>query len=106
MDNRWKMEKAHLEKKLETKNVEVENLQKQLKEMEGQFESRVEEVKQNQDQEVASLESEMKMQIGDIQSQLKEVMAERKNEQGLRVLPFEMVCAFRDHWYEANSVVT
>ena len=108
MDNRWKMEKAHLEKMLETKNVEVENLQKQLKEMKVQFESRVEEVmlRNQRNQEVDILKSEMKTQIGDIQSQLKEVMAERKNERGLRDLPFEMVCAFKDHWYEANSVVS
>ena len=32
-----------LEKKLETKNMDVENLQKRLAEMEVQFESRVEE---------------------------------------------------------------
>merc|ERR1711971_701668 len=72
MDNRWKMEKAHLEKKLETKNVEVENLQKQLKEMEVQFESRVEEVmlsnqRNQRNQEVTSLKGELKMQIGDLQ---------------------------------------
>ena len=104
MDNRWKMEKDHLEKKLETKNVEIENLQKQLKEMEVQFESRMDEVmlSTQKNQEVASL----KMQIGDIHSQLKEVKAERKNERGLRDLPFEMVCAFKDHWYDANSVVS
>jgi len=109
-----------LEKKLETKNVNVENHQKQLKEMEVQFESKVEE-------EVVSLKSEMT----ELQNQLKEVKAEKKNqnqetakslksevenqlkaevkkeldkvlpaavEQGLRDMPFEMVCAYKYNW--------
>ena len=37
MDISLKTEKAHLEKKLKTKNVEVENLQQQLTEMKVQF---------------------------------------------------------------------
>ena len=60
-----------LEKKLETKNVEVENLQQQLKEMKVQFadiERRVEEVmlstqKKNQNHEVARLKSEMREEV-------------------------------------------
>ena len=133
-----------LEKKLETKNAEVENLQEQLKEMKVQFaeiESRMEGMmlstqKKYQNHEVDSLKSEMTMQIGDLQSQLKEVKAESKNEnqevakslksemtkqckaeikkelekalpsaveQGLRDLPYEMVCAYKELWYEADS---
>jgi len=118
-----------LQRKLETKNVNVENLQKQLMEMEVQFESKVGE-------EVASLKSEMT----ELQNQLKEVKAEKKNqnqeiaknlksevenqchtevkkeldkvlptavEQGLRDLPFEMVCAYQDYWTvrAADSIV-
>ena len=59
LDISWKTEKAHLEKKLERKNVEVENLQKRVKEMEVQFESRVEEAmlstQKKNHQEVTSL---------------------------------------------------
>ena len=114
-----------LEKKLETKNVEVENLQQQVKEGELQFESRVEE-------EIANLKSELTMQNADLQNQLKEVdqnrselamqIADLQNqckaevkkelekvlptavEQGLRDLPFEMVCAYRYNWETVGVV--
>ena len=33
MDTSWKMEKAHLEKKLETMNLEVENLESRMDEV-------------------------------------------------------------------------
>ena len=59
MEISWKAEKAHLENKLETKNMEVENLQQQLKEMKVQFaeiESRVE--------EISGLKSEMRAEAG------------------------------------------
>ena len=116
-----------LEMKLEAKNVEVENFQKRLTEMEVQTESRVEEMlrtrNQNQNQEVASLKSEMKMEIAGIQNQLQEVKAARKNQnqevakslknemtaavdQGLRDLPFEIVCAYQKEWKLADSVVS
>ena len=120
LENNWRQE-------LETKNAEVENLQKELKEMKVQFtkmESRIEEMmlgtqKKNQNQVIASLKSE----IGDLQNQLKEVKAEKRNEnqevakslknemtaavdQGLRDLPFEMVCAYQKEWKLADSVVS
>merc|ERR1712037_249542 len=95
-----------LERKLETKNVDVENIQKQLKEMEVQFESKVvEEVLLSTQKEVASLKSEMTMQIADLQNQCQtEVKKEVDKvlptavEQGLRDLPFEMVCAYKHRW--------
>ena len=61
MDISWKAEKAHLEKKLETKNVEVENLQKRVKQMEVQFERRLEEamLSTQKNQEITSLKSQM-----------------------------------------------
>merc|ERR1712037_733688 len=84
-----------LEKKLETKNVEVENLQKLVKEGEVL----------NTLKEVASLKSELTMQIADLQNQCKaEVKKEVDKvlptavEQGLRDLPFEMVCAYQSEW--------
>merc|ERR1719391_1642244 len=80
--------------------------------------------------EVASLRSEMTMQIGALQNQLEEGKAERRIqnqmnqmqcqaevkkeldkalptavEQGLRDLPFEMVCAYKYDWRKADSVV-
>ena len=118
-----------LEEKLETKNVEVENLQKRLKEIEVQFESRVEEVilrtQKKNHQEVASLKSEMKIQMADLQNQLKEVKTQETKmeckaevkkeldkvlptavEQGLRDLPFEMVCAYRHDFSAPNSTIS
>jgi len=72
MDTGWEMEKAHLEKNLATKNMEVENLQKQLKELNVQFakiEIRMEEVmlgtqRKNQHQEIANLKNEMEARFG------------------------------------------
>merc|ERR1712233_285548 len=113
MEISWKTEKANLEKKLEAKNTEVEDLQKrmkkgeeEMKEAEVQFENRVEE-------EVASLKSELRMEIADFQNQCQaEVKSEVEKvlptavEQGLRDLPFEMVCAYQDKWYHAsNSII-
>ena len=92
MDNRWKMEKAHLEKMLETKNVEVENLQKQLKDMEVHFESRMEEVILSQKKN----QQEMKMQCkAEMKKELDKVLP-TAFEQGLKDLPFEMVCAYKE----------
>ena len=102
-----------LEKKLEVKNAELENLQRRFNEVE--VESRVEEVmlstQKKNHKELAGLKSEMTIQIADLQNQCKEeVKKEVDNvlptavEQGLRDLPFEMVCAFEDHWYGVGVV--
>ena len=91
------------------KNAEVENLQKQPKEVELQFESRVNQVmlstqKKNQNQ--SSLKSEVPMQCkAEVMKELDKVLPAAV-EQGLRDLPFEMVCAFREKTDEANSVVS
>merc|ERR1712210_325814 len=87
-----------LDKKLETKNVEMENLQQQVKEGELQFENRVEE-------EIASLKSELTMQIGEEVKKEVDKVLPTAVEQGLRDLPFEMVCAYRGTWTAANSIV-
>merc|ERR1712018_714067 len=94
-----------MEKKLEAKNTEVEDLQKQMKEAE-EFESRVEE-------EIAGLKSELRMEIADFQNQCQaEVKSEVEKvlptavEKGLRDLPFEIVCAYQHVWRAANSIVT
>jgi len=87
-----------LEKKLEIKNVEVENLQQQVKEGELQFENRVEE-------EIASLKSELTIQIGEEVKKEVDKVLPTAVEQGLRDLPFEMVCAYRGTWTAANSIV-
>merc|ERR1712037_76941 len=88
LDISWKLEKADLEKKLETKNAEVENLQERVKEGEVQFESRVEGLilrtqRKNENQEVASLKSEMRADV------------KEEVDKGLRDLPSEMVCAYK-----------
>ena len=103
MEISWKAEKAHLENKLEAKNMEVENLQEQLKEVKVQFteiESRMEEVmlstqKKNENtvEEVASLKSEMRAEV------------KKGVDEGLRDLPFEMVCAYKHIWTAANGVI-
>merc|ERR1712210_56118 len=124
MDISWKLEKANLEEKLEVKTLEVENLHKRVKEGELQFESRLEEVMLNTLKEVASLKSEMTMQLKEVKAQqknknqafahsLKSEMETRCKgevkkevdkvlptavEQGLRDLPFEMVCAYKEIW--------
>ena len=94
MDISWKLEKADLEKKLETKNVEVENQQQQLKEMKVQFaeiESRM----------AVSVKSEVKVEV---KKELDKVLPTAV-EQGLRDLPFEMVCAHQYAWQASNSVI-
>ena len=97
-----------LEKKLETKNAEVENLQKRLTEMEVQF--------GRKNKQVAEIERKMDEVILNTQSNQMECKAEVKKEvdkvlptaveQGLRDLPYEMVCAYRSSLFEANSIVT
>ena len=115
-----------LERKLETKNVEVENLEEQLKEMKVQFgnkdreaaflkkqvaelERKMDEVMQRtqKNQVVANrLTSEVKMQCkAEVEKELDKVLPDAV-EQGLRDLPNEMICALKQDWYEANSVVT
>ena len=84
-----------LENKLEGKNVDVDNLHNQLKEVQlgyshkkaadlqkefAKMESRMEEMVLRTQKEVASLRSEMTMQIGAMQNQLEEVKAERNNQ--------------------------
>ena len=94
-DISWKMEKEHLENELETKNVEVENLQQQLKEMKVQFaeiESRVE--------DIATFKSEMRAEV---RKELDKVLP-TVVEQGLRDLTFEMVCAFKNDWLNLGVV--
>ena len=112
MDTSWKMEKAHLEKKLETKNVEVENLDKRVNAGEVQFaelETRTDEVmlstqKRNQNQDVASVRSAVSAEL---EKKLEEVLPDAV-EQRLRDLPFEMVCAFQNYLnsVEDDSTVT
>merc|ERR1712210_449651 len=115
MDISWKMEKANLERKLEVKTLEVENLNKRVKEGELQFESRLKEVMLNTQKEVASLKSEMTMQSHSLKSDGEaRCKAEVKKEldkvlptaveQGLRDLPFEMVCAYQSKWDKVGVI--
>ena len=112
-----------LERKLD---VEVENLEEQLKEMKVQFgnkdreaaflkkqvaelERKMDEVmlRTQKNQVVANrLTSEVKMQCkAEVEKELGKVLPDAV-EQGLRDLPYEMICALKQDWYEANSVVT
>ena len=110
-----------LEKKLEATNVEVENLQKQLKEMKvqcGHSDRKAADLerqfaKMESKMEKLMLRAEKKESVADLKS---EVRAEVKKEldkvlptaveEGLKDLPYEMVCAYRGAWSEANSIVT
>ena len=105
-----------LESKLETKIVEVENLQTQLKEVKVQFaeiERKIEEVmlssqNKDQNQEIACLKkqvADLEIKVDQGASLKSEMRAEVKKEvdEGLRDLPFEMVCAYKHEWTEANS---
>merc|ERR1711990_283857 len=110
-----------LEKKLEAKNVEVENLQNQLKEvkvqcghsdkkaadLEKQFakmESRMEEMmlRTQRNEGVAGLKSEVRAEV---KKELDKVLPTAV-EEGMKDLPYEMVCAYKGAWSEANSIVT
>ena len=90
MDISWKLEKALLEAKLEAKNVEAEDLQNQINE------------NRNKNQEVADrLKSEVEAEV---KKELNKVLPIAV-EQGLRDLPFEMVCAYKEDW-EGLGVVS
>ena len=91
-----------LEKKLETKNVEVEHLQQQLKEMKVQFAEIERVVSSQKNQEVASLKSEMRTEM---KKELDKVLPTAV-EQGLRDLPFEMVCSYRHDFSTSNSIIS
>ena len=102
MDTSWKMEKAHLEKKLETKKVEVENLEKRVNAGEVQFaelESRMDEV-------MLSTQKSAEVRSA-VQTELDAALPDAV-EQILRDLPFEMVCAFQNYLnsVEDDSTVT
>ena len=55
-----------------------------------------------------NIEMSLLLKVEDVASLKSEMRADVKEEvdKGLRDLPFEMVCAFKDHWYDANSVVS
>jgi len=63
--------------------------------------------RKNENQEVAkSLKSEMKMQCqAEVKKELDKVLPTAV-EQGLRDLPFEMVCAYKGEWSAANGAIS
>ena len=116
MDISWKEEKAHLENRLDTKNVEMEDLRRRLEEVELLLESRVEEVMartQSRNEEMLRtqnnqevLNSELTLQCrAEVKKELDKVLQEAV-QQGLRDLPFEMICARKITWDKADSVVS
>merc|ERR1712210_439614 len=89
-----RVEEFMLNTQKETKNSEVENLQKQLKEIKVQFaefESRM----------VVSVKSEVRAEV---KKEVDKVLPTAV-EQGLRDLPFEMVCAYKGTWTASNSII-
>ena len=76
----------------------VEELLQRMERMENELETK--------NVEVENLETKLKMECkAEVRKEVDKVLPTAV-EQGLRDLPFEMVCAFKDHWYEANSVVS
>ena len=93
-----------LENKLQTKNAEVENLQKQLEEVKVQFagiESRGEGLMLNNQNHKSEEENRCKAEV---KKELDKVLSTAV-EQGLRDLPFEMVCAHKYSWTAEHSVI-
>ena len=118
MDISWNVEKAHLENRLDTKNVEMEDLRRRLEEVELPLESRVEEVMartQSGNEEMLmtqnnqkndTLNSELTLQCrAEVKKELDKVLPEAV-EQGLRDLPFEMVCVYKNFWAENSVAIT
>ena len=76
--------------------LQIVDLQNQLKEVKAES--------KNENQEVAkSLKSEMTKKCkAEVKKELEKSLATAV-EQGLRDLPYEMVCAYKEMWYEADS---
>ena len=74
--------------------------------MRVQFENRDKEVADQNWEVGKSLKNEIKMQCkAEVKKELDKVLPTAV-EQGLRDLPFEMVCAYKFHWTAANSIIT
>ena len=75
MEIGWKLEKAHLETKLEAQNIEMNNHQQQLEEMSVQFENRDKEVADQNCEVGKSLKNEIKMQCkAEVKKELDKVL--------------------------------
>ena len=111
------MEMKNLQKQLENRNEVVASLKKQVSAMESReretrmqiadFQNQLKEMKeQKKKQEVAtSLKSEIEKQCeAEVKKELEKVLPTAV-ERGLRDLPFEMVCAYKDHFYGAYSTI-
>ena len=76
----------------------VEELLQRMERMENELETKNVEVK--------NLENKLKMECkAEVEKELDKVLPTAV-EQGLRDLPFEMVCAYKHDWQEANSTVS
>ena len=94
-----KMER--MENKIGAKNLEADNLQKQIKELQ----------KKNKKQELTHSEmimqckAEVKKEVEKVLSPaIEEGLRDFGFERGLRDLPFEMVCAYKHEWDEVGVV--
>ena len=102
MEGGWIAEKSHLESRLEKKNEEVEKLESVVETIKMQCE--------NKNKEVANLKKQMdsmKTQVAKLEADVNDRKSEEKMKQleGLRDLPYLMVCAFQNDWRTPNSVV-
>ena len=87
-----------LESKLESQNVEMGNLQKQLEEIKAEAGDLKKQVKENEIKVENQCQAEVKKEVDKV--------LPTAVEQGLRDLPFEMVCAYKLSWTAANSIIT
>ena len=85
-----------LESKLESQNVEMGNLQKQLEEIKAEAGDLKKQVKENEIKVENQCQAEVKKEVDKV--------LPTAVEQGLRDLPFEMVCAYKQEWDKVGVV--
>ena len=106
MEEGWKLEKSHLESRLENKNQQVEKLESLVETMKTQCENKNEEVenlKMHMESIEDRMENRMRNRVGNLERLVNDTRTGRQN--GLRDLPYLMVCAFQNDWRSPNSVV-
>merc|ERR1712037_425819 len=85
-----------LESKLESQNVEMGNLQKQLEEIKAEAGDLKKQVKENEIKVENQCQAEVKKELDKVLPTAVEL--------GLRDLPFEMVCAYKQEWDKVGVV--
>ena len=106
MEKGWKLEKSHLESRLENKNQQVEKLESVVETMKTLCENKNEEVanlKKRMESMEEMVENRMGARVATLEKHVNDTKTGRQD--GLRELPYLMVCAFQNDWRSPNSVV-